>query len=316
MTTKLTARSPEDLLAVVPVVLGFRPAESLVMLTFGSARSFHARVDLPGPDDDPFDSDELLATLLRPCRAHRVDHVAFVLYTDRAALAARLAAVLVPGFVADGMGVVDVLRVHAGTWCSVPVRAGARESTPVPFDDAGHPFAAHAVFEGRVTHASREHLRALVQPDPDLRARWEAALTAPVTPAADPEAAPATVARWVETETDPDDVGAVEVLRAIMRPAVRDAMLGAVSRGNPRAHLRVWSALLRGAPDPQVPDTAAVAAFCAWQAGDGALAWCALDRCLEIEPDHVLGTCLAGCLTQAVAPSAWQEVVEPAALPD
>ena len=45
--TTLTARTPEDILAVVPVVLGFEPTESLVMLTFGSDPPFHARVDLP-----------------------------------------------------------------------------------------------------------------------------------------------------------------------------------------------------------------------------------------------------------------------------
>jgi hypothetical protein len=128
------------------------------------------------------------------------------------------------------------------------------------------------------------------------------------------------VARWAEARADPDDAGAVEVLRAISRPSVRDAMLDvvidAVERQTVREQLRVWSALLRGAPDQQVPDTAAVTAFCAWQAGDGALAWCALDRCLEVDPDHALGRCLAECLTQAVAPSAWQEVVAAGTLPD
>ena len=43
----LTAKSPEDVLAMVPVVLGFTPTDSLVMLTFGAASPFHARVDLP-----------------------------------------------------------------------------------------------------------------------------------------------------------------------------------------------------------------------------------------------------------------------------
>ena len=38
MTTTLTARRPEDLLAAVPVVLGFHPRDSLVMLTFDAAQ--------------------------------------------------------------------------------------------------------------------------------------------------------------------------------------------------------------------------------------------------------------------------------------
>src|ERR1700712_6060955 len=42
------ARSPVDLVALVPMVLGFHPSDSVVLLTFGPpGGSFHARVDLP-----------------------------------------------------------------------------------------------------------------------------------------------------------------------------------------------------------------------------------------------------------------------------
>jgi hypothetical protein len=97
------------------------------------------------------------------------------------------------------------------------------------------------------------------------------------------------------------------VLRAVTRVDVRDAALYAVTSETSRDHLRVWVALLRGAPDVAVPDAAAVTAFCAWQSGDGALAWCALDRCFGIDPQHRLGTCLAECLVRAVPPTAWEE---------
>jgi hypothetical protein len=309
MTTTLTARGPEDLLAAVPVVLGFQPEESLVMLTFGAPRTFHARLDLP-PPGEAMALAEMLEALLGPCRAHEVDHVAFVVYTGDRGLAARLAAVLVPAFVAEGIGVVDVLRAHDGHWCSVPVRAGAEETTPVPFQIAAHPFTAHAVFEGRVTHASREELRDTLMRNADVEERLGVLMSRL------PDPGPADVARvgeivagWVRTGGQPDDAGAARVLRAVTRADVRDAALYAVTRDTARDHLRVWAALLRGAPEPQVPDTAAVTAFCAWQAGDGALAWCAVDRCLEADPGHVLGSCLAECLARAVAPGAWEEVL-------
>ena len=141
MTTMLTARGPEDLLAAVPVVLGFHPQESLVMLTFGAARSFHARLDLPPPAADDAVA-AVIEVLLAPSRTHRVDHVAFVVYSGHVAVAARLAAALVPAFLAEGIGVVDVLRAHDGGWCSVPLRAGATEPPMAPYDDASHPFTA------------------------------------------------------------------------------------------------------------------------------------------------------------------------------
>jgi hypothetical protein len=310
MTTTLTARGPEDLLAAVPVVLGFRPEDSLVLLTFGAQRTFHARLDLP-PTAGAEKAAQLVEVLLPPCRRHDVGRVAFVVYSADPGLASHLAEALVPAFVADGIGVVDVLRAHDGRWCHVPLRAGEPELAPVPYDDTHHPFSAQAVFEGRVTHATREELRATLAADSDVVRRREARLARLGEPG------PAEVAHvrdlvggWVARAELPDEAGACRVLRAVTRVDVRDAALYAVGRDTVRDHLGVWAALLRGAPDAQVPDVAAVTAFCAWQAGHGALAWCALDRCFEVDPDHRLGRCLAECLVRAVPPTAWEEAVE------
>jgi hypothetical protein len=309
MTTVLTARGPEDFLAAVPVLLGFHPQQSLVMLTFGAGHCFHARLDLPPPGDEQALA-ETVDAFLAPSRFHHVGHVVFVVYSHDPALAAGLAAALVPAFVAEGIGVADVLRADDGHWCRVPLRAGGSETPQVVYRGAAHPFAAHAVFEGRVTHVSREALRDLVQRDADLQERWGVLLgRLPEPGPADEAHARALVAGWVASGAGPDDDGAVRVLQVVARFEVRDALLYSVTRDTARDHLRVWSALLRGAPDAQVPDTAAVTAFCAWQVGDGALAWCALERCLEADPVHVLGSCLAECLTRAVPPTTWEDVV-------
>ena len=98
MTTTLTARRPEDLLAAVPVVLGFRPHDSLVMLTFDAARTFHARVDLPPSAEAEAALPELVDALVSPCLTHRVGRVAFVSYSDDAGLSARVAAALRAAF--------------------------------------------------------------------------------------------------------------------------------------------------------------------------------------------------------------------------
>jgi hypothetical protein len=314
--TTLVAREPADLLAAVPVILGFRPEESLVMLTFGAAGdTFHARVDLPPPGLATA-LDDAVRALLAPCLAHRVERVVFLVYADDAPLAAGLAAALVPAFVAGGIDVLHVLRAHDGRWCRVPMRAGGRESLAEPYDDAGHPFAAQAVLQGHVTYASREELRSQVAPDADLRERWSRLLERlPVPGPEDAAVACAVLDDQLRSGGLLDDHGAVQVLRVVTRPDVRDTAIGAVSRATARRHLELWVALLRGAPDPQVPDTAAVVAFCAWLAGDGALAWCALDRCFEVDPDHLLGTCLAECLVRALSPAVWEEVGSRSTLP-
>ena len=59
---------------------------------------------------------------------------------------------------------------------------------------------------------------------------------------------------------------------------------------------------MRRRPPTRWPAPAALLAFAAWQAGDGALAWCAVDRCLEADPDYSLAGLVAELLTAAVPP--------------
>ncbi|MBO0847326.1 MAG: DUF4192 domain-containing protein [Nocardioides sp.] len=309
--TTLTARAPQDLLAAVPVVLGFRPEQSLVMLTFDARRTFHARVDLPAAAAVEAEVPDLAEVLLGACRTHEVGCVAFVIYGDDPVVAGALAEGLVPVFEADGVGVLVVLRAHAGSWWRVPAHPGEEPSGPMPYDDASHPFAAEAVFAGRVTHVSREALRRTLAPVPEERRRAADLLARlPEPELSDVGRVLDIVDECITAGHDPDPDDAARILRCVTRVEVRDATLYAVSRDAAVDHLRVWSELLRRAPDPQVPDVAAVTAFCAWQSGDGALAWCALDRCFEVDPDHRLGTCLAECLTRAVSPDTWWEVVD------
>ncbi len=73
----ITARSPDDLLAAVPVLIGFTPEDSIAMLTLGTHGCFHARIDLPTSERH---WDEVIAMLLDPVLDHEVDQVAFIFY--------------------------------------------------------------------------------------------------------------------------------------------------------------------------------------------------------------------------------------------
>jgi len=48
----------------------------------------------------------------------------------------------------------------------------------------------------------------------------------------------------------------------------------------------------------------------AWLAGQGALAWCAVDRSREADPDYGLAGVLAEALTSAVPPSSWDAMAD------
>ena len=75
--------------------------------------------------------------------------------------------------------------------------------------------------------------------------------------------------------------------------------------------MRFWEAMVRRAPRDLVSHAAAVLALCAWVTGDGALGWCAVDRCRASEPDHSLGRLVADLLTAAVPPVDWEPMRHP-----
>jgi hypothetical protein len=310
MATTLTLRSPEDLLAAAPVVLGFVPTDSAVMFTFDAVSCFHARVDLPAVDEEV---DPFVDVLLAPCVRHEVGRVLFLLYSDQPVRADRVVRPLVRAFRAVGIEVVDVVRADGRRW--FPLLRSRRSVPPsgVPYDVSTHLFAAESVLRGRVTHSSRAELEATVAPDPAAVARVAAAARGPDLMRSDPGWLPATVARHVAAGSAPDQVEAARLLTGLLDARVRDAALALLRRDTAEEHERFWSDLVRRAPEGLVAPAAAVLGFAAWMSGNGALAWCAVDRCLAADPDHRLAHHLAEALAQAVPPSMWEEVT---AMPD
>lgn len=302
--TRLVARCPEDLIAFVPVAIGFVPETSAVMLTFGpSTGSFHARVDLP---DDPDDVDELVESLLAPTRLHRVRQVVFVLYDDDTPIADEAARSLRAAFTEAGVTVIDVLRVHDDLWFAMAPGRPAAAYAGVRFDVGTHPFTAQAVFQGRVTHASRAALRATLDPDPDQVAATGAARSG--SEALDAGGVGRLVSRHTADGTTCTPAELAALGRALAEPGCRDAAWGGLDRGRARAHVDFWTDAVRRLPGPLVPGAAAVLALAAWLTGDGALAWCAVDRCRDVDPGHSLGALVADLLEQAVNPHVWDSL--------
>ncbi len=200
-----------------------------------------------------------------------------------------------------GSTVLEALRVDDGRWHPLhgpPTRIPAG----VPYDVSSHPFVAAAVLDGRVLHGSREALAATLASRPEDVAAVERALP-------QPEASGAWVARLVATHTEastsPTDAEAARLLLAVADPRVRDAAWAGITRADARRHVELWSGLVRRCPDDLLPHAAGVLAFAAWLAGDGALAWCAVDRGREVDPDHSLVGLVADLLEGAVPPAEW-----------
>ena len=302
-TSQLTARSPEDLLAAVPVVLGFTPHDSVVLMTFGGPRPFHARLDLPRTRAE---IEGAVCALVEPAVRHAVHTVVVVVYAEepRAGDALRVARALERAFAQQGVRVLEVLRADGRRWhpllaCSAPPGPG------VPYDVSCHPFTAQAVLDGRVLLGSRDELVGLLEPDPCQVAAVDDLLARSVPP--DPAAAAELVERHLPGGRLPD-AALASLLLGLDDPEVRDATWGGLRRGDAARHVRLWTDAVRRAPEELRGGAAAVLALAAWVAGHGALAWCAVDRCRAVDPRNTLAALVAQALEQAVPPTSFEEV--------
>jgi Domain of unknown function (DUF4192) len=316
-----TAREPVDLIAVVPYVLGFHPQDSVVLLTFGGEENFHARVDLP---TEPGLQVEVVELLCGVVAHHRVGLVAVLLYTEDPWAAASFHDAVVPRLVRQGVDVIDVLRVG-------PQRYHPAEDVGDPgtaYDLSTHRLTAEQVLEGTVVPGTRADLAATLDTvdaadaDEVARAvrRHGARLNGLLQLATqdrfdrdlvdEARWVQETVRRHVRAGTHPSAEDAGRLLVLVGAVAIRDVAWSEMSRDDAADHVELWRDLVRRCPSDLLPGPAALLAFGAWLQGHGALAWCALDRCLEVDPDYSLADCISGLLEGAVPPSVWTPIRE------
>jgi uncharacterized protein DUF4192 len=320
----LRVRGPVDLLAVVPRMLGFHPDGSVVMLTLGSAAEpFHARVDLP---TDPVGIEAVAGQLAGVAVRHAVEQVALVLYTPDAGLAEALCTELGRRLHAGGVEVLCRLRAHAQRWWDLDRDAAGRgtDDPGSPYDVSTHPITAQAVLEGRVVLRSREALADSLVGDDLAETRRVAELgdsllgrLAGPSPGAAGGHRLEHEARWLRRRVarflvdgerlDTHDVARVAVLVSAV-VGLRDVAWTEMTRADAGRHVDLWRDVVRRVPVALRAAPAALLGFAAWLSGDGALAWCAVERALEAEPGHGLAGLVAQALDGAVPPSTWTPV--------
>jgi hypothetical protein len=320
--------SPVSLLAVVPVLLGFQPASSMVIIGTEGPRAevrLTLRYDLPESPDH-----EIAMDIAR--------HATGVLSAQR--IEAAVAVGYGPGHlvtpVADtfreraegaGVRVTELLRVENGRYWSY-LCAEPRCCPPggTPFDVTDHPAALAMASEGSQVLASRAELAATVAPvegeaaesmhRATRRAEEHAArLVARVMRAGRRASARRLIAvagldtvseiivryRRGEAFRSCDDAAWLSLVLRDLR--VRD---DAWSRMDPRhreAHLRLWTDLTRRARPGYVSAPASLLAFVAWQSGNGALANVALDRALADDPHYSMALLLRQVIDSGAPPS-------------
>lgn len=320
---------PGELIAAVPHLLGFHPADSLVVLVVeGHGITLTLRADLPPPGRTDRLAEQLTSPLARPGAAAVVvvvgggsgdppedlPHDALVDDVDDA-----LAAVGVPLLsavwtraTAKGEPWFDY---HDGGTCG---------TTPDPRSTA---VAAASAVEGFVTHASREAMAELLAPDPPEALARRAALlnrlAAGAPPPLDGVVLPrhqdlihAEVVRAADRKRPLTDEEVADLAHALSNPWVRDASLGYCVGEHAVAAEVLWTELTRACPVPERAEPATLLAFSAYARGLGTMASLALDRAEEAHPGHRLSELLRTALDRGMPPDQLRRLAERAAETD
>lgn len=310
--TPFVARTSEDLVAIAPVVLGFHPSESVVLLTFGApGGSFHARCDL---GRTPQAREEVAQSLVRAARNNHVEQTAVLVYAADRGAADEQGFALVSALLLAQLPVIECLWVHDGRWFELP-----DDHSGTAYDLATHPLTARSVYAGKVVHPARGSLVDSLAPANDEDSHQVKLRTLELLARRQPpEHRLRAEALWVrervrsylETGVPLSAAGAARMLVACSHEPVRDVVWSQITRKSAGGMVDLFSDLVRRCPARLLPAVSALLAFAAWQAGEGALAWCAVERCVEVSPDYPLATRVADALEGAVPPSVWTPLAD------
>ncbi len=306
-TPTLVARSPTDLLGVIPYLLGFHPRESLVVIALrGSGVVLTARVDLPTPAGARRRgarttwARRLTVELSPVVERHGADGVVLVAYSADADAGRDAVARVAERF---------TVPVRAAVWAGPERWSTLTEDGAVEggrHDPAGTAGAAEAVLAGLVALPDRDAVvagvRPVAGPAAEVAARAADDLVLPDDPL-DRE-------RWLtgllaSGPIAPDPVDAAALALLVAEPRGFGAALDDLDRPAD-VHLRRWSAVARCVPLRLSGPPCALAGLSAWLTGDGALARSWLERGSAEHPTASGLALLDHVLDAAIAPTSWR----------
>ncbi len=166
---RLTLRTPQDLIAMVPYLLEFQPQDSLVILCVDANRMVFngARIDLDAPLDD------MVAALQPVVTLRHVSAVHLIGYGPAGSVDTIKAAAVMIG---ASVPVHATMLVTGNTFFCLCEKPGCTATNGLVFDPRTTVAAADLTMHGYVALPSRDALLALVEPDPQAHDRIHAAI--------------------------------------------------------------------------------------------------------------------------------------------
>ncbi|NRQ38791.1 DUF4192 domain-containing protein [Nonomuraea sp. NN258] len=296
-TVRLSA--PADLIAIVPYILGFHPALSLVILAFnGSALATGLRYDLPATQDE---AGEIITGSLDILRRDQIAGICLVGYGP-GNLVTPLMDGLCQASATTAIEITEMLRCEDGRYwsytCTMP-DCCPPEGTP--YDVTTSQAAVTAVMAGLSTLPDRASFADQLAPveGPDREA-VRAATAAARERAENLLIDQASARYWYEEgrarvhdafarsaadqPLSPEEVAWLGVL--LTSVCVRDAAWTMIGTYTEQAHIKLWTEVMRRVEPAYLPAPASLLAFAAYHGGAGTLARIAVDRALAVNPRY------------------------------
>lgn len=319
-TVRLDSRDPQELLGLIPYLLGFRPEESFVLLLFqGSDLLLTARVDLP-----PVAGAKQFADY---CHALAVAHeasgaVAVAFGGDRPAATAlldRWRACWARAERSSGSGQAcvlhDVLYADEERWWSRTTAFGRSRTAGIPYDPRASGAAVAAVLAGLPALASRTELEASVAGPPESDRGRLATLAARAVRDLDPLDPPARQAAMAESvqaaltaDAQPSDEECARLAVLAATIETRDLAWSMITIDRAEDHLELWRRVVGRTVDRYALGPLSLTGTAAWVAGHGALLNCCVERGLRLDPSYSMITLLAELGSSGLPPTLWNEL--------
>jgi hypothetical protein len=312
-------------LSVVPHLLGFHPSRSIVVVGLDGPRGrikLGFRYDLPDPPD-PARARDIARHAVEVMRQREVS-VAIAAGYGPGTLVTPVADALRAAARETSITLRDLLRVEGRRYwsylCQEP-RCCPPEGNA--FEGPDHPNARALAAAGMTARPGREALAATVAPVTGAEAAamhraHERALARAqelMAGAAAPDrlrllvqagrsAVRDAIARYRDGGEIADHDQLAWLILTVADLRVRDDAWARMEPEHRGEHQRLWTDVVRRAPQAYLAAPASLLAFVAWQCGDGALANIAVERALAADPEYSMAHLISQALEAGLPPSA------------
>ena len=327
---------PGDIAAGIPHLLGFRPTNSVVVISLtgpnGRRVGLTMRADIPAPRHDR----ALAHQLANGVRSDDPDAVVLAVVSEAVNEAGdtelphqQLVHELTMAMTSADLPVRDVLLVRSGRWWSYDCPHDCCSPTAgTPLPTGVSELEAATVASGVVVARDRDEVVARLEPAPAATAMGDAVLRTASErvveildrgrDAVREEATAAIAAAASGSATGPgprlsdDDVA--RMVWALRDHVVRDAALDFALGPDAAGAEALWMECARRAPAPLDAAPATLLAVSAWLRGDGATASIALERALSSDPDYALAQLLSQALASCLSPKGLRRLIRASSL--